>query len=89
MASRVLLRDGVVRNLALSFGSVTPVVSRARKLERAIEGTQAGSGLEAGIEMELESAIAPINDIRSTARYRLRVARNLLARMLSDLAHPA
>jgi len=89
MASRVLLRDRVVSSLALSFGSVTPVVRRARKLERAIEGMQPGSELTTGIEKELESAISPIDDIRSTARYRLRVARNLLERMLSELAQPA
>ncbi len=85
MASRVSLRDGVVSSAALSFGSVTPVVRRARRLERAIEGMQPGSGLTAAIEKELESEIAPIDDIRSTALYRMRVARNLLARMLSEL----
>ena len=85
MASRVSLRDGSVSSIALSFGSVTPVVRRARKLERAIEGMRAGSGLTEAIEKELESEIAPIDDIRSTAVYRMRVARNLLERMLGEL----
>ena len=35
---------------------------------------------------ELARDIAPIDDVRSTARYRLRVAQNLLAEFLSGLA---
>ena len=85
MASRVSLHDGSVSSIALSFGSVTPVVRRARKLERALVGMRAGSGLTTAIEKELESEISPIDDIRSTAVYRMRVARNLLDRMLSEL----
>jgi xanthine dehydrogenase small subunit len=85
MASRMSMSDGVVSGVALSYGSVTPVVRRARRLERAIEGMRPGSGLTVAIEKELESEISPIDDIRSTALYRMRVARNLLARMLSEL----
>jgi len=34
---------------------------------------------------ELAREIAPIDDVRSTARYRLRVAQNLLEEFLSGL----
>ncbi len=88
MASRISLHDGSVSSIALSFGSVTPVVRRARRLERAIVGMRAGSGLTAAIEKELESEISPIDDIRSTAVYRMRVARNLLERVLGELTLP-
>jgi len=40
----------------------------------------------AAAEETLAREIAPIDDIRSTARYRLRVAQNLLNEFLSHLA---
>jgi len=37
-------------------------------------------------QQTLAGEIAPIDDIRSTARYRLRVTQNLLAEFCEDLA---
>lgn len=64
----------------LALGSVAPTVVRARKTEAALA---AGRPL-ADAQRTLESEIAPIDDIRSTADYRRRVAANLLARFWND-----
>lgn len=64
----------------LAFGSVAPVVVRVRETERALA---AGAGLdEAAKIMAIE--IAPIDDIRSTAEYRMRVSINLMRRFWTE-----
>ena len=59
----------------VAFGSVAPVVMRARKLESYLAGGGRDAA-EAG-RLLLEE-IRPIDDVRSTAEYRRRVAANLL-----------
>jgi xanthine dehydrogenase small subunit len=60
----------------IAFGSVGPTVTRARKLEAYL----AGGGRElAEAQRQLLEDIRPIDDVRSTAEYRRRVAANLLA----------
>ena len=58
----------------VAFGSVAPTVVRATRTEAALA---AGHSLEAALGL-LADEIAPIDDIRSTAVYRRRVAANLL-----------
>jgi len=70
-------RDGAAR---LALGSVGPTVVRARRTEAALA---AGASADEARAV-LESEIAPIDDDRSTASYRRRVAGNLLARFWSD-----
>jgi CO/xanthine dehydrogenase FAD-binding subunit len=69
----------------VAIGSVAPTVVRLVRTERALA---AGASLE-DARAELEAEIAPIDDLRSTARYRRRVAGNLLERFLSDTARAA
>jgi xanthine dehydrogenase small subunit len=64
----------------IALGSVAPTVIRATRTERALAG---GASL-ADAQRMLEQEIAPIDDIRSTAEYRRRVASNLLARFWTD-----
>lgn len=64
----------------IALGSVAPTVVRARRTEAALAG---GAPLEEAQRILLEE-IAPIDDIRSTAVYRRRVAANLLARFWAD-----
>lgn len=85
MAARVAMDNGVIESCAISYGSMTPVVGRARQVEAALKGWVSGSTLPDSIQDLLEGELSPIDDIRSTARYRMRVARNLLTRMLRDV----
>jgi CO/xanthine dehydrogenase FAD-binding subunit len=74
------VRDGKAVRVAL--GSVAPTVVRASATERALAG---GASVELA-QQTLVAEIAPIDDLRSTAEYRRRVAANLLARFLADTA---
>jgi len=64
----------------IALGSVAPTVVRASRTEAALA---AGASIEAAQQTLLDE-IAPIDDVRSTADYRRRVAENLLARMLAS-----
>jgi CO/xanthine dehydrogenase FAD-binding subunit len=63
----------------VAIGSVGPTVLRLRHTEAVIA---AGGSISSAQEAML-AEISPIDDLRSTAEYRRRVAANLLARMLA------
>jgi xanthine dehydrogenase small subunit len=65
-----------------ALGSVAPTVVRARRTEDVL----AASGDLEAARAVLDEEIAPIDDIRSTARYRRQVAGNLLARFWQETA---
>ena len=67
------VRDGTPR---IAFGSVAPTVVRAHATERALG---AGASIEEATKI-LATEIKPIDDLRSSAQYRMRVAANLLKR---------
>lgn len=74
---------GTVDDVRIALGSVAPTVARARQAEAAVRGRRIDAGAIASAREALAREIAPIDDIRSTARYRLRVATNLLDAFLS------
>jgi CO/xanthine dehydrogenase FAD-binding subunit len=79
--SKVVMAGVVGDEPRVAIGSVAPTVVRAVRTEAAIAG---GASIEEA-QRALAAEIAPIDDIRSTAEYRRRVAANLLAQMLSDV----
>jgi CO/xanthine dehydrogenase FAD-binding subunit len=76
--SKVVIAASGRDELRIALGSVAPTVIRARRTETALT---AGASLEEAQRI-LAAEIAPIDDIRSTAEYRRRVAANLLALVL-------
>lgn len=66
----------------IAFGSVAPTVVRARRTEAVLAG---GGSLDEA-SAALLSEIAPIDDVRSTAEYRRRVACNLLRAFWTETA---
>ena len=77
--------DGRVHDIRLALGSVAPVPLRCLKTEAAIKGQRLDAALITAARAALASEVVPIDDIRSTARYRLRVAANLLEDFLRGL----
>ncbi len=69
----------------IALGSVAPTVVRCRRAEEALA---AGAPIEEAQRALLEE-IRPIDDLRSTAEYRRRVAANLLAQFWRETAPPA
>jgi CO/xanthine dehydrogenase FAD-binding subunit len=84
-AGAALTEDDVIRDVRIALGSVAPIVLRAMKTEDALRGAALSAATTAAAQDTLTREIAPIDDIRSTARYRLRVARNLLEEFLNQL----
>lgn len=68
----------------LALGSVAPTVVRLPNTEAALRS----GGSIADAQRILQAEIAPIDDLRSTAEYRRRVAANLLARFWAERRRP-
>ena len=78
--SKVVVAGVIGDEVRIALGSVAPTVMRAARTEAAL----ARGAPVADAQRVLMDEIAPIDDVRSTAVYRRRVAANLLARMLAD-----
>ncbi len=81
-AGTLALDGAVVRDVRIALGSVAPTVIRAVRTEDALRGRPLDDAAIARAGDALTNEIAPIDDIRSTARYRSRVAVNLLREFL-------
>lgn len=79
------LDGGMVRDVRIACGSVAPIVTRCRTVESSLRGARLDPGLAEAAAAALALDISPIDDLRSTARYRLHVARSLLIEFVSDL----
>jgi len=73
------MESGQVADVRIALGSVAPTVLRAIETEKVLRGEKLTPVLVRVAQETLAREISPITDIRSTARYRLRVAQNLLA----------
>lgn len=71
-----------VDGVRIAFGSVSATTVRARHVEAALLGEPLSPALIARAQETLSRDFTPIDDVRSTADYRMHVARNLLAAML-------
>jgi xanthine dehydrogenase iron-sulfur cluster and FAD-binding subunit A len=85
-AGVALVENGAIGDVRIALGSVAPIVQRVVKTEDALRGSKVTPAVIAAARETLAREIAPIDDIRSTAQYRLRVAQNLLEEFLSQLA---
>ncbi len=76
------VEGGTVRDIRIALGSVAPTVIRCVKTEAVLKGQKIGAAALDAAKAALAEEISPIDDFRSTARYRLRVAQNLLGDFL-------
>ena len=82
------MQNGLIAEFRVALGAVAPVPARALRAEDLVRG-------RTPIEVDVHAAraalmrdIAPIDDIRSSAKYRRAVSGNVFASMLEDfLAH--
>jgi CO/xanthine dehydrogenase FAD-binding subunit len=82
LAGAIRVEQGAVQDVRIAIGSVAPTVIRALRTEEELRGQPLDADAIAAAERTLLTEIAPIDDIRSTARYRARVAGNLLREFL-------
>jgi putative cofactor-binding repeat protein len=78
--------NGVVEDMRLAVGSVAPVPLRLAETERIVKGKRIDAALVQFAKTTVAGEVRPIDDIRSTARYRAAVAGNLVAEFLGKLA---
>jgi len=80
------LRNGLTEDVRIALGSVAPVPLRLRETERVVKGRSIDSDLLRAARKAATDEIHPIDDIRSTARYRRAVAGNLVVEFLNRLS---
>ena len=85
LAAWVRAEQGRIAELRLGLGSVAPFPIRARHAEAVLTGAGLDSLPLSEAQEALQRDIAPIDDIRSSARYRRKIAENLLEEMLKGL----
>jgi CO/xanthine dehydrogenase FAD-binding subunit len=76
---------GVIDDVRIALGSVAPVPLRLTEVEQIAKGKPIEPELVQLTRKMIAAAIQPIDDIRSTARYRAAVAGNLVAEFLQQL----
>jgi CO/xanthine dehydrogenase FAD-binding subunit len=74
-----------VAETRIAVGSVAPIVVRCVQTEDTLRGQKIGEKIIEAACRSLLQEISPIDDIRSTAQYRLQVAKNLLVDFLKQL----
>ena len=82
LAGALALKGGVVEDVRLALGSVAPIPLRCTRTEAVLRRQPLTAETIAAARDELGREIAPIDDFRSTARYRLHVAQELLVDFL-------
>ncbi|HPY74483.1 MAG TPA: FAD binding domain-containing protein [Planctomycetota bacterium] len=80
-------KDKTVQDSRIVFGSMMPYTYRCRSLETLLQGKKITPDvIQQGVEI-IQQELQPIDDIRSTARYRLQVAKNLWKESLESLTN--
>ena len=87
LAATGRVTDQNIEDLRLAYGSIAPVPLRCIKTESALRGARLGDDTVAKAKAELAQEISPIDDIRSTKNYRLRVSLNLLEDFIRQLGN--
>ena len=85
LAALAKMEQDHISDVRIALGSVAPIVVRCVQTENALRGRGLDTETIKTACATLSREISPIDDIRSTADYRLQVAKNLLADFLATL----
>ncbi|HEY1422709.1 MAG TPA: FAD binding domain-containing protein [Candidatus Acidoferrum sp.] len=80
------LSNGKITDIRLAAGSVAPIPTRLARTENVLRGHAITESLVETCRRAVADEIHPIDDIRSTAKYRTAVLANLAAEFLTGLA---
>lgn len=89
MASVVLVPDdtGRLKDVRLAVGACSAVAQRLHRLESVLRGQLVQADLLSLVMPQLFAELAPIDDVRGSAEYRLQVVQQILRRLLADGLH--
>ena len=79
---------GVLGEVRIAFGGMAAIPQRARLCEQALLGTPADAAAIERACAALAQEFRPLDDLRASAAYRLRVAHNLLRKCFIELQQP-
>ena len=82
LAAVAKVEQDQISHVRIALGSVAPIVVRCVQTEAALRGRKLDTETIKSACATLSQEISPIDDIRSTADYRLQVAKNLLTDFL-------
>ena len=85
-AATARITNQTVADVRIALGSIAPVPFRCVSTENVVRQSQLDRSIIEQAKTELAREITPIDDIRSTKNYRLKVSLNLLEDFLSSLA---
>jgi CO/xanthine dehydrogenase FAD-binding subunit len=85
-AGAARVHAGRIVDVRIALGSVAPTVLRAVETEKTLRGERLSPAILRAAQEALTREIAPIDDMRSTAHYRRRVAQNLFAEFCEALS---
>jgi CO/xanthine dehydrogenase FAD-binding subunit len=85
LAATALVEQGTIREIRLGAASLAPYPTRLQQTESALLGQTLTLQVALAAQRALLGEVQPIDDIRSTAEYRRRVATNLLEEFLLEL----
>jgi CO/xanthine dehydrogenase FAD-binding subunit len=77
--------NGTIEDVRIGLGSVAPIPLRLKETERALTSQKMGPALLDLARLTVAEQIRPIDDIRSTSKYRAGVAANLVAEFIEKL----
>jgi len=86
-AGAALVAGDEIRDVRIALGSVAPIVLRCTQTEAALKNQRLSAATPEAAREALAREIAPIDDMRSSAAYRLRVAQNLLAEFIAQIGN--
>ena len=87
IAAKALIRSGKIIEPRVAFASVGPVPLRCKKVEEILDAKKHRQVKFESLSDALEKDIAPVSDIRSTQKYRMQVAKNLVWQWIQGLNH--
>ena len=88
LGATALIENGIIAELRLAAASLAAYPTRLYRAEDALCGKPFDTASIGAASAALLAEVLPIDDIRSTAEYRRRVAANLLGEFLTELQRP-
>jgi CO/xanthine dehydrogenase FAD-binding subunit len=88
-AATASMNGNRIDDVRIALGSVAPIPIRCTQTEDALLGQVIDPDILNAASAALAKDISPIDDLRSTRDYRLRVSLNLLADFVRNLAQPS
>ncbi|MBV9403800.1 MAG: FAD binding domain-containing protein, partial [Acidobacteriaceae bacterium] len=85
LAAAMRMNMDVIEDIRIAAGSVAPVPLRCYIAESVLRGQRLSPGTISCAREAIATEVQPINDIRSTDRYRRMVAANLLGEFLENV----